>query len=180
MSTNAMSPPAWEMASVVAMKVCGTVITISPRSMPAAMKAKRSASVPLFTPTQNFVSQNRAKSRSNSSTVGPPMKPALLNAFFTTANDSSSSSLCGVTRSRNGTFVGLAMALLFLLCDKPQKFGGISGHNGVCRHVPGYDATCTDNGVLTDGQIAQNRGAGPDGCSPSNQGLFYFPVRFCL
>src|SRR6267143_3725275 len=168
MSTNAMCPPAWEMASVVAMNVWGTVITISPDSMPAAIKAKRNASVPLFTPTQNFASQNRANSRSNSSTIGPPMKPALLKAFFTTANNSSSSSLCGVTRSRNGTFVGLAMALLFLLCDKPQKFGGISGHNGVCRHVPGYDATCTDNGVLTDGQIAQNGGARPDGSTLSN------------
>src|SRR5258708_26155671 len=144
------------------------------------MKGRGRAEVQLFTRTQKFASQTCASSRSNSSTMGPPMKPALLNAVFTTANNSSSSSLCGVTRSRNGTFVGLAIALLFLLCDKPQKFGGISGHNGVCRHVPGYDATCTDNGVLTDGQIAQNRGAGPDGCSLSNQGLFYFPVHFCL
>src|SRR5882762_677761 len=180
MSTNAMCPPACEMASVVAMNVWGTLITISPGSTPAAMKAKRRASVPLFTPTQNFASQNRANSRSNSSTMGPPMKPALLNAFFTTANNSSSSSLCDVTRSRNGTFVGLAILLLFLLCDKPQKFGGISGHNGVRRYVLGYDAACSDNGVLTDSQIAENRGAGPDGCSLSNQGLFYFPVRFCL
>src|SRR5882762_10372817 len=180
MSTNAMSPPAWEMASVVAMNVCGTVITISPRSMPAAMKAKRSASVPLFTPTQNFASQNRANSRSNSSTMGPPMKQALLNAVFTTANNSSSSSLCGVTRSRNGTFVGLAIALLFLLCDKTQKFGGISGHNGVRRYVLGYDAACSDNSVLTDSHVAQNRGAGADGCPLSNQGLFHFLFGFRL
>src|SRR5260370_33119115 len=100
--------------------------------------------------------------------MGPPMKPALLNAVFTTANNSSSSSLCGVTRSRNGTFVGLAIPLLFLLCDKPQKFGGISVHNGVCWHVLGHNTTCSADGVPTDGQIPQNRGSGPAGRSPSN------------
>src|SRR5262244_3622921 len=41
MSTNAICAPAWEMASVVAMKVCGTVITISPGLTPAPMNANR-------------------------------------------------------------------------------------------------------------------------------------------
>jgi len=43
MSTNAISAPDWEMASVVAMNVFGTVTTTSPLPMPAAMRAKRRA-----------------------------------------------------------------------------------------------------------------------------------------
>ena len=49
MSTNAIVAPACEIASVVAMKVFGTVTTMSPLPMPAAIRAKRSASVPLLT-----------------------------------------------------------------------------------------------------------------------------------
>ena len=88
MSTKAICAPACEMASVVAMKVCGTVTIISPCPIPAAMKAKRSASVPLFTPTQYLLSQYAANSFSKSSTIGPPMNPALLKAFSTTASSS--------------------------------------------------------------------------------------------
>jgi hypothetical protein len=40
------------MASVVAIKVFGTVITSSPRPMPAAIKENRRASVPLLTVMQ--------------------------------------------------------------------------------------------------------------------------------
>ena len=63
--------PACEIASVVAMNVFGTVTTMSPGPIPAAISAKRSASVPLPTPTQYFASQNAANSRSNSSTMRP-------------------------------------------------------------------------------------------------------------
>src|SRR5438105_2044096 len=60
------------MASVVAIKVFGTVITVLPGCTPAAIRANRSASVPLPTPTQYWTPQNRANSCSNSSTISPP------------------------------------------------------------------------------------------------------------
>ena len=59
MSTKSGRAPACEIASVVAMKVFGTVITVSPGLIPAAIKANRSASVPLDTPTQCCASQKR-------------------------------------------------------------------------------------------------------------------------
>ena len=52
MSTNTVRAPACEIASVVAMNVFGTVTTASPAPTPAAIRANRSASVPLPTPTQ--------------------------------------------------------------------------------------------------------------------------------
>src|SRR5690348_9215521 len=104
-STNSGPAPTWEMASVVAMNVFGTVITASPAATPAACKANRRASVPLPTPTQYFAPQNSANSRSNLSTVGPPMNPAVDSARWNAATNSCSSCACGVIRSRNGTTV---------------------------------------------------------------------------
>ena len=52
MSTNSGNAPACEIASVVAMKVCGTVTTTSPGFTPLAMRAKRRASVPLLIATE--------------------------------------------------------------------------------------------------------------------------------
>jgi hypothetical protein len=40
MSMKAMCAPAWEMASVVAMKVCGTVMTVSPCWTPRSHQGK--------------------------------------------------------------------------------------------------------------------------------------------
>ena len=48
---------------------------------PAAISANRRASVPLLTPTACRTSQNSAKSFSKSSTIGPPMNPAVLSAL---------------------------------------------------------------------------------------------------
>ena len=76
---NPACAPACEIASVVAMNVFGTVTTVSPGFTPAAISANRSASVPLPTPTQCRAPQNSAKSRSNPSTIGPPMNPAVLH-----------------------------------------------------------------------------------------------------
>ena len=61
MSTNSGSAPACEMASVVAMNVCGTVTTTSPGFTPAAISAKRRASVPLLTATARFGVAERGK-----------------------------------------------------------------------------------------------------------------------
>ena len=78
--------------STVAMNVWATVTTASPGPTPAAMSAKRTASVPLPSPTQNLVPQYSANSRSNASTSGPPMKAADRIALRAAAINSSSSS----------------------------------------------------------------------------------------
>ena len=97
------------MASVVAMKVFGTVMTASPAATPAAESANLSASVPLPTPTQKRVSQNAANSRSKPSTIGPPMKPAVLSASWKAATSSSFNSAWGVTKSRKGIFASFVI-----------------------------------------------------------------------
>ena len=56
-STKTGSAPVMEMASAVAMKLLGTVITSSPALMPRAARASQSASVPLLTPTALFAPQ---------------------------------------------------------------------------------------------------------------------------
>ncbi len=51
-SPRRMESETFSRTSVVAMKVLETVITASPGSIPRAIRMKRSASVPLFTPMQ--------------------------------------------------------------------------------------------------------------------------------
>src|SRR5688572_7082242 len=84
------------------MNVFGTVTTVSPGRTPAAISAKRNASVPLATPTACRTSQKSANSRSNSSTIEPPTNPAVLSARRKTDTSSGSSASCCATRSRNG------------------------------------------------------------------------------
>ena len=102
MSMKSGRAPVCEMASVVAMNVFGTVSTMAPGPIPAAIRANRSASVPLATPTQCSVPQNPAKSRSKPSTMGPPTNPPVRKASAKTACSSSFSSSWGATKSRNG------------------------------------------------------------------------------
>ena len=114
MSTNSGNAPACEIASVVAMNVCGTVTTTSPGFTPLAMRAKRRASVPLLTATEWLTSQNFANADSNSSTMGPPIKLALRKALRKTSVNSCSSSTCGVIRSRKGMRLETLLELLTL------------------------------------------------------------------
>src|SRR4030067_446388 len=138
------------MASVVAMKVLGTVITVSPCLTPAAIRANLSASVPLATPIQYCASQKAAKSFSKPSTLGPPMNLPVLKASLKTPINSSSNSIWGVTRSRNGT------SLLLLIFYSPYESGRISYNDRVCRDILRYDTPSADNGVLTYCDIAQD------------------------
>ena len=103
MSTNSVAAPAWLMPSTVAMNVLGTVTTASPRPTPEPINAKRTASVPFATPTQYLAPQYSAYSRSKPSTCAPPTNAAERTACRNASTSSSSSSRCGVTRSRNGT-----------------------------------------------------------------------------
>src|SRR5271154_591136 len=190
MSTNAIRAPAWVIASVVAIKVCETVTTVSPCFTPAAIKAKRTASVPLASPTQYRVSQNLANSRSNSSTIGPPTKPAVRRTFWHTARSSASSSTCGVTRSRKGIFSLLDMfwssidAVMscknVLFFNIPQYARGIAGHNSVSRHILGHHAARSHQGVFADSDLGQNCGAGTNRCALFHQSLLNLPVLLGL
>ena len=43
-----------------------------------------------------------------------------------------------------------------------QDSAGISHSHGICRNVPGYDAACTDDGIVTNGHTGQNNTMGTD------------------
>ncbi len=70
-STNTAVAPAIQMASAVAKKVFGCVITSSPGPMPIAIRASQMASVPLPTPMACAVPWNAASSCSNCFSIGP-------------------------------------------------------------------------------------------------------------
>src|SRR3972149_5549792 len=147
MSTKSGRAPACEIASVVAMKVRGTVTTVSPRWTPAAMSAKRRASVPLAMPTQKRDSQNWAKSRSNSWTMGPPMNPAVSRAALKTESRSS-------RRSRKGT-AALGIECPWFGGDIAQEPRGVAGDDDARGHVAGDDAAGPDDGILADHHVGQ-------------------------
>src|SRR5438128_491253 len=167
------------------MKVSGTVTTVSPSWTPAATRAKRSASVPLATPTQTFDSQNSEKSRSNSCTTGPPMNPAVSRAVSKTDRSSSRSSRCTVTSSRNGISPVLMRRPRPGRCaressshgprapgDGPQQTRRVSGHDRVGGHVTSHDASGPDQGVFTDREVGEDRRTGSDrGSLPHQRGL---------
>src|SRR3989449_9344407 len=185
MSMKSGHAPACEMASVVAMKVNGTVTTVSPGWTPAATSARRRASVPLAIPTQNCESQNSEKSRSNSCTTGPPMNPAVSRAVSKTDRSSSRSSRCTVTSSRNGISPVLMRRPRPGRCaressshgprapgDGPQQTRRGSGHDRVGGHVTSHDASGPDQGVFTDREVGEDRRTGSDrGSLPHQRGL---------
>src|SRR3990170_6183554 len=175
MSTKSGRAPAWEMASAVAMKVRGTVTTVSPRWTPAAMSAKRRASVPLAMPTQKRDSQNWAKSRSNSWTMGPPMNPAVSRAALKTESSSSRRSRWTVRRSRKGTSA-LGMESTSVVGDIAQEPRGVAGDDAARGHVAGDDAAGPDDGILADNHVGQDRRPRPDGGAVLHQRGFHLPV----
>src|SRR6266852_3598758 len=150
MSTKSGRAPAWEMASVVAMNVLGTVTTVSPGCTPAAIRANRKASVPLATPMQYCTPQNCAKSRSKSSTIGPPTNPAVFRALRKTDTNSSSSSRWGVTRSKKGMLPLPVIRHPQLWHDQAEDPRRIPSHNRIVGHVAGDDAAGSDDGILPD------------------------------
>ena len=76
-STKIGLAPTWQIASTVAAKVRGVVMTSSPGPMSQAFRAKHRASVPEDTPTASFVWQNSANSLSKRATSSPWIKDAL-------------------------------------------------------------------------------------------------------
>src|SRR5271163_2222751 len=160
MSTNSGKAPACEMASVVAMNVCGTVNTTSPGCTPQAIIAKRKASVPLLTAIEWLASQKAANASSNSSTIGPPTKPAVCKARRNTEVSSRSSSTCGVTKSRKGMLFGTLLRMdigtFHSLFYVTQNLSWISGDDGVRWDIFRDDATSANNRILSDVGVGKN------------------------
>ena len=82
------------MPSVVAMNVSGTVMTMSPGCTPAAIRANRSASVPLLTPTQYLASQNLREFALEALHRRAADKPGGSQRLLKTFTSSASSSRC--------------------------------------------------------------------------------------
>src|SRR2546425_6701390 len=180
MSTKSGRAPAWEMASVVAMKVFGTVTTVSPGCTPAAIRANRKASVPLPTPMQHCVPQNSANSRSKSSTILPPTNPAVFRALLKTDTNSSSSSRWGVTRSKKGMLPLPVIRHPWLWRDQAEDPRRVPSHNGIVGHVAGDDAAGPDDGILPDDHVREDCRPGPDRCAFPHQRGLDLPVLLAL
>src|SRR5437870_597152 len=180
MSTKSGRAPACEMASVVAMKVFGTVTTVSPGCTPAAIRANRKASVPLPTPTHCCVPQNCAKSRSKSSTIRPPTNPAVFRALRKTDTNSSSNSRWGVTRSMKGTLPLPVIRHPRLGRDQAEDPRRIPSHNRIVGHVAGHDAAGSDDGILPDDHVRQDRRPGPDRRAFPHQRCLDLPIHLGL
>ena len=56
----------------------------------------------------------------------------------------------------------------------------VSGNNGIGGDVLGHDAPGPNYGMLTDGHLGQDRGAGADGGAFLDDGLLDLPVCLCL
>src|SRR5947208_1452459 len=179
-STNSGSAPACEIASVVAMNVLGTVTTTSPGCTPAAIRANRSASVPLPTPTQCVVPQNAANASSNCCTMGPPTKLAVARVWRNTAESSFSRSRCARIRSRNGILSLDAICHSQGFGNMPQNAGGISSNNGVRGYIVCDHTACTDDGVFADRYISEDGGAGANRGALLNKCSLYGPVTLGL
>ena len=87
-STNTGVAPTMPIASVVATKVNATVITSSPAPISSALKAKCSASVPLFSVTAFFTSRNFAISSSKALQFLPKIYEPLLKTSTTSFSTS--------------------------------------------------------------------------------------------
>src|ERR1700722_9090111 len=181
MSTNSGIAPACEIASVVPMNVCGTVNTTSPVCTPEAIIAKRNASVPLLMAIEWLVPQKAANAFSNSSTIGPPMKPAVSRAWRNTPVSCCSSSRCGVTRSRKGMFSEFLLEMLIFtlhyLVDMTENPGRVSGHDGVGWNIFRDNTAGAHDDILTDVRVREDRGPRPDRCTCLDDRRFDLPIR---
>mgnify|MGYP001279311400 CR=1 FL=1 len=81
MSTNIGVAPTILIASAVAIKVCGVVITSCPFVTPHAIKDNTNAKVPLPTAAQFADLVAPAHASSNFSTVGPAINSDVSNIF---------------------------------------------------------------------------------------------------
>src|SRR5690348_1849959 len=110
------------MASAVAMKVLGLVMTSSPEPTPAASKARCRALVPEFSATQCLASQNSANSFSKEATSAPRQKAVLRQTRSSASRISSRrAAYCGF-RSKYGTFINVFTVPLYCIHASARDF----------------------------------------------------------
>ena len=164
------------------MNVLGTVTTKSPCPIPAAMSAKRSASVPLLTPTQSLTPQNAANSFSKESIIGPPINPAVSSAAVKTSTKSSRSSRCGATRSKNEIRLSsliLAFPIVFSLSFS-QNTRRVSRDDRTRRNTLGHYAPGAHDRSLTHGHLREDRRPRSDRSAFLDQSGLNLPILFSL
>src|SRR5580658_1548397 len=115
------------MASAVAKKEFGVVITSSPHCTPSASRPKCSAAVPLLSATQCRVPQKSANSRSKASTSSPCTNAEFWQTRSSAGRISSRNSAYSAFRSRKGTFINQPFETLkTLLYREPRHKPGRS------------------------------------------------------
>src|SRR3984885_15530993 len=108
------------MASAVAKKKFGVVITSSPDCTPSASRPKWSAAVPLLSATQCLTPQKSANSRSKGSTSSPCTNDELRQTRSSAGRISSRNSAYSDCRSSNGIFITPACSpMQKLYCTTP-------------------------------------------------------------
>ena len=103
-STKTGLAPAAAIAPAVAMNVLVMVMTSSPGPTPSALRLKKSASVPEFTPTAYLVPQILANFSSNRPTAFPRVKSPDLTSFSTSLRMGLGLANC-LRRYENSTFM---------------------------------------------------------------------------
>ena len=142
---------------------------------PAAVNANRSASVPLFTPTQYFASQNSANSRSNPSTAGPPMNPAVCKSRLENLHQFRLESPDGASPNRQREFFRsrvISLPLGMTLRIERNIFAGLPAtitFGGTSRVTTLPAPTMAFSPIVT---LRKNRGAGTDRSAALHQRLF--------
>src|ERR1700677_3526388 len=108
------------MASAVAKKEFGVVITSSPDCTPSASRPKCSPAVPLLSATQCLTPQKSANSRSKASTSSPCTNDELRQTRSSAGRISSRNSTYSDCRSSNGIFITPACSpMQKLYCTTP-------------------------------------------------------------
>jgi lipopolysaccharide/colanic/teichoic acid biosynthesis glycosyltransferase len=128
-STKTGRAPEYVIASAVAMKVLGTVMTSSPGPMPRLRRVIHKAEVPLLVPAAYPQSQKIANSFSKLSTKGPPTKEALLKTSSREVSISLRIVAYCALRSRNGTVFTLKFSFVrHRICETAEHY------QPICRY----------------------------------------------
>src|SRR5208282_5986501 len=130
-STNTGLAPQYVIASAVAMKVFGVVMTSSPCCTPSASNPRCKAAVPLLRATQCFAPQNSANSRSKASISSPWTKADFSQTRSSAGRISSRSPAYSALRSRKGTFTSSSRAKRKLYCTR----GAFTSASGAASDV---------------------------------------------
>ena len=76
--------------------------------------------------------------------------------------------------------MSVSIRAVILARDRAQNFRWISGSNDVWRHIPCYNASCTDDRILADNNLGQNCRSRANRSTPLHQGCLDSPVLLSL